>query len=367
MRKRFFIFAALVIPLALLAGLLYFFLVPKTARTIGNQGVDPVPTKLNSFRGVLAGVLDGVKEEATKIEEKIEETATNSFSGKENKAAETPPPASPGENNFTFAILGDTQYFTPGNPKGNFQKAVASVSKLNPDLVVQTGDLIRGCEGKSEDSQDYANWKNTLGSLASKTYAVQGNHDRVDNEDKCDQIWQNTFNFPANGPSGFSELAYSLDFKNSHFVFLDSNKPDAHAINSTQRSWLEQDLAKNTKENTFVVFHEPAYPVSDKATESLDAEPSQRSALWEILEKHNITAVFNGHEHIVSRRKVGKVYQFVFGSTDSFDHGLPAAGIAEYANQGQGRFGIVKVKGKEITVETYDSGGKLLNTFTFSK
>lgn len=107
--------------------------------------------------------------------------------------------------------------------------------------------------------------------------------------------------------------------------------------------------------------------MSDKATESLDAEPSQRNALWEILEKHNVTAVFNGHEHIVSRRKVGKVYQFVFGSTDSFNHGLPAAGVAEYANQGQGRSGIVKVRGKEITVEVYDPDGKLLNTFIFSK
>lgn len=250
-KKKIIIISALVVSLALLASLFYFFLAPKTARTIRNQGVDPI--KINSFRGVLAGVLDGVKEEATKIEEKIEEAVTDPFSGKENKAAETPPPVSPGENNFTFAVLGDTQYFTPGNSKGNFQKAVASISKLNPDLVVQTGDLIRGCEGKSEDSQDYANWKNTLGSLASKTYAVQGNHDRVDNADKCDQIWQNTFNFPSNGPSGFSELAYSLDFKNSHFVFLDSNKPDAHAINSTQRSWLEQDLAK-TRKKIFLLF-----------------------------------------------------------------------------------------------------------------
>ena len=79
-----------------------------------------------------------------------------------------------------------------------------------------------------------------------------------------------------------------------------------------------------------------------------------------------MTAVFNGHEHIVSRRKIGKVYQFVFGSTDSFNHGLPAKGIAEYANQGQGRFGLVKVNGKEITVETHGPDGALLNSFTLT-
>ena len=79
---------------------------------------------------------------------------------------------------------------------------------------------------------------------------------------------------------------------------------------------------------------------------------------------------------IVSRRKIdsrvssvakNSIYQFVFGNTDSFNHRRPAAGVAEYFNQGQGRFGIAKVKGKEITVETYDPNGKLLNTFTFSK
>lgn len=357
MKKKILIIAVLVIALALLVSLLYIFFIPKTARTIENKPAgNSTQPQLKSFKGVLADVLKDAEEKAEEIKNEIVEAIPNPFANDKSEATD--------ENKFTFAILGDTQYFTAGNPKGNFQKAVASISKFNPDLIVQMGDLIRGCEGKSEDVQDYANWKKVLGTLAEKTYAVQGNHDRVENTDKCDQIWQNAFNFPTKGPSGFSELVYSLDVKNSHFVFLDSNKPDAHQINSTQRDWLEKDLAANKKENTFVIFHEPAYPVSDKAGESLDASPSERNALWKILEKYNVTAIFNGHEHIVSRRKIGHTYQFVFGSTDSFNHGLPAAGVAEYANQGQGRFGLVKVNGKEITVEVYDPNGKLLNTFT---
>jgi len=214
-----------------------------------------------------------------------------------------------------------------------------------------------------------------MGPVLGKTYAAQGTHDRAKN-DSADSIWQSAFSFPANGPAGFLEMAYSFDFKNSHFVFLNSDKPDEHQVNQVQRSWLEQDLSKNTKENTFVVFHEPAYPVSDKGGEALDSQPSERNALWEILDRNNVTAVFNGHEHIVSRRKIdsrvssvakNSIYQFVFGNTDSFDHGLPAAGVAEYANQGQGRFGLVKVSGKEITVETRGPDGALLNTFSFSK
>ena len=130
-----------------------------------------------------------------------------------------------------------------------------------------------------------------MGSLLPKTYAMQGNHDRT-GDDKTDNVWRSSFNFPTNGPSEFSEQVYSFDFKNSHFVVLDSDKPKEHLINSEQRSWLEKDLAANKKENTFVFFHEPAYPVSSKITESLDKEPSERNALWQILEKHNVTGCF---------------------------------------------------------------------------
>jgi 3',5'-cyclic-AMP phosphodiesterase len=282
----------------------------------------------------------------------------------------------PSASSFSFAVIGDTQRFTANNPNGNFQKASASISKLNPNLAIAVGDLIGGCEGKSSDAQDYADWKKILGPLAGKTYAVQGNHDRVSDGESCDRIWQNAFTFPTNGSTGFSELTYSLDYGNSRFVFLDSIKPDGHQVSETQRAWLEQNLAANRKENTFVFFHEPAFPTGAKIGESLDADPGERNALWQILDKYNVTAVFNGHEHIVSRRKIdssifpgakNSIYQLVFANTDSFDHDLPKPGVAEYASNLQGSFGLVKVTGKKITVETHSSDGNLLNTFTFSK
>ncbi|MFA5925856.1 MAG: metallophosphoesterase [Parcubacteria group bacterium] len=369
--KKITIIASSIISIAAVAGLGYFIIAPSPAKTTGNAPTqNQITPELESFQGVLAGVLEGIEENTGKIPEVL----SNPFAKKEGAAA-SPAPSS-GENNFTFAILGDTQRFTAGNKQGNFQKATANIKKQNPNMIIAVGDLVSNCKGKSDDAQNYDDWKNILGALTSKTYAVQGNHDRVENLDKCDRIWQDTFNFPTNGPSGFSELTYSLDFKNSHFVFLDSNKPDAHQVNDAQRDWLEQDLTKNKKENTFVIFHEPAYPTGYKSGESLDVEPSQRNALWEILDRHNVTAVFNGHEHIASRRKIdsqvssaakNSIYQFVFGNTDSFDHTLPAPGIAEYANQGQGRYGIVKVSGKEITVETRGPNGEILDTFAFSK
>jgi hypothetical protein len=157
---------------------------------------------------------------------------------------------------------------------------------------------------------------------------------------------------------------------------LDSDKPELHKINQTQRAWLEKDLSTNKKENIFIVFHEPSFPVSSKVGESLDKNASDRDTLWKIFDRYNITAVINGHEHIVSRRKIdssvfpgakNSIYQLVFGNTDSFDHDLPDPGIAEYAHREQGCFGFVKVNGKEITVETHNRNGDLLDSFVFSR
>jgi 3',5'-cyclic-AMP phosphodiesterase len=307
---------------------------------------------LFSFRGVLYGILEEVKDVAEKI--------ASPFVGSKTAANDNT-----GGNNFSFAVIGDTQYFKAGNPNGYFQTVVKDIVKDNPDLVIATGDLVGTSESYSEYSQKFADWKKIDAPLLSKTYAAMGNHDNIKN--KGVKAWQDAFNFPTNGPANFSEETYSFDFKNSHFVVLDSNSPKEHLVNGEQRAWLDQDLAKNKKENVFVIFHEPAYPVSSKIGEGLDADQGERDAFWNILKKYDVTAVFNGHEHIVSRRKIGNIYQFVFGNTDSFNHDLPAAGVAEYANQGQGRFGVVSVDGKEITVKTFSPENQELNSFTFSK
>ncbi|MCX6762895.1 MAG: metallophosphoesterase [Candidatus Moranbacteria bacterium] len=312
---------------------------------------------LFSFRGVLYGILKEAEDIAAKV--------ASPFAGSKTAPA-TPTEQSDSENSFSFAVIGDTQRFTAGNSNGNFQKAAAKIKLADPSLVFAVGDLVSSCDGDSKCSAKYSDWKKVMGTLLPKTYATQGNHDRT-GDDKTDNTWRDSFTFPTNGPSGFSEQVYSFDYKNSHFVVLDSDKPKEHLVNGEQRTWLEKDLTADNKENTFVFFHEPAYPTGAKISESLDKEPGERDALWQILEKHNVTAVFNGHEHIVSRRKIGSTYQFVFASTDSFDHTLPKPGFAEYSNQGQGRFGIARVDGKEITVETHDSNGATLNSFTFSK
>jgi 3',5'-cyclic-AMP phosphodiesterase len=352
-KKKFFVYSAVVLLfLGLSFGISVF---------IANKKISSA--KLTSTSKVTIDLSKEKKADMTVSENPVENKAEENSQPVEEKTEEVD--LSQEENKFTFGIIGDTQYFKAGNSSGGFQKAVKLLTSKNVDLVVAIGDLISSCDGGVECEAKLAGWKNVMGGLYPKTYELMGNHDRTDKE-KSDAAWQRFFALPANGPAGYSELAYSFDFKNGHFVVLNSEKPKEHVIDDAQRAWLEQDLNKNKQENTFVFFHEPAYPVSSKIGESLDVKPKERDALWSILSSHNVTAVFSGHEHIVSRKKIGSLYQFVFGNTDSFNHLAPKPGMAEYSYLGQS-FGIVAIDGNQITIDTYSVEGNLLNSFPLVK
>lgn len=272
-----------------------------------------------------------------------------------------PPVTAEKNDSFSFAILGDTQKFDSSNNEGGLQKAVKNIAEKNVGVVMTEGDLLGSCDGGSGCEKKLGEWKNALGSFYSKTYEMMGDNDRTGGE-KADALWQKFFDLPQNGPEGYKELSYSFDFQNSHFVVLNSEKPKEHTVDKIQRDWLDQDLSTNTKDNTFVFFHEPAYPVSSKIDESLDADKTNRDSLWQILKDRKVTAVFNGHEHIASRKRIDGIYQFVFGNTDSLDHELPKTGMVDYSYQGK-HYGIVDVSGKEVTVNVYSVDGSSLDSY----
>lgn len=265
---------------------------------------------------------------------------------------------------FSFAVLGDTQKFNTSR-KGSLRKAVNRISASGADFTFMMGDF---CSGK-KCAKKLRRWKSAASPLFPDVYPVHGNHDAVSSGN-----WQSTFNPPTNGPSGYIGWTYSFDFENSHFVVLDSDRSQWHLINQTQRAWLEQDLAATAKENIFVFFHEPAFPVSKKIGNSLDANPSDRDALWEILDGHNVTAVFSGHEHLFYRKKIdssvfsgaqNSIYQFTVGNTACYAHPKPRRSVEYYYRQKS--YLLVEADGSQITTKLYSPNGALLNTFSFAK
>jgi len=265
---------------------------------------------------------------------------------------------------FSFAVIGDTQKFTTGR-NGAFRQAIKNISSQNATFTIPMGDF---CSGK-KCAKKLRTWKKIASPLFPNIYPVHGNHDQISSSD-----WISIFNPPMNGPNGYLGWTYSFDYDNSHFVVLDSDRSKWHLIDQTQRDWLEQDLAANAKENIFVFFHEPAFPVSSKIKEGLDARPAERDALWEILDNYSVTTVFSGHEQIFARKKIdssvypgaaNSIYQFTVGNTEAYSHKKPRRAVEYYYRKKS--YLLVEVNGNEITTNLYSPKGALLNTFSFAK
>jgi hypothetical protein len=273
--------------------------------------------------------------------------------------------------NFSFAIMGDTKSFESGS-KNNLSRAVSEISKMNPDAVFIVGDLVEDCSVPDACHEEYNEWKEIMKPILPKTYEVVGNHDR-EGGNAVDLAWQNSFDLPQNGPDGFSEMVYSFDKFGAHFAILDTEKPKESDIDPAQLAWLKNDLDQNKKPLTFVFFHEPAFPVGSKIGNSIDMNPKNRDELWSIMDSHNVTAVFSGHEHIFSRRLIdksvfpgakNKIYQFVVGNTDAPIDEKPKKGMAEYYYL-EHSFALVKFENGKIILELYDLKGNLVNSFSY--
>ena len=350
--------AVLVFAIAILG---FFFL--RAGKT--NPGAVPpaasqpsVPVS-NSFRGTLADVADNIKSGIANIISPPE--------------ASTPP--SPFTNNvpgssvsgdgasFSFAIFGDTKEFSANDPTGNLEKAVAQIKGMDLKAVFVMGDLIKSCDGGSDCEKKFSDWKSVMAPVFSKTYEVVGNHDRTGG-DKADAVWQKAFSLPQNGPDGYKDMVYSFDIGNSHFAVLDSEKPHTTIINSVQRDWLDKDLTASKKEHKFVLYHEPAFQVAQAAEDGLDAHPTERDALWNIIKKDKVDAVFNGHAHIYARKKIDNVEQIVVGDTDSTNDDTVQPGLSDFGYKGKS-YAIVTVTGKNINFKLFTVDGKQMDSFDF--
>jgi hypothetical protein len=133
------------------------------------------------------------------------------------------------------------------------------------------------------------------------------------------------------GPDGLttdqSKLGYSFDYKNQHFVVINTDPVGAET--SAPAQWLAADLAaarsRNGIQKIFVFGHKPAYTydylggmrVTGAGLDATPATTVKRDAFWSVIEQYKAT-YFCGHEHIynISQPK-GGAYQVLVGAGGS--------------------------------------------------
>ncbi len=114
------------------------------------------------------------------------------------------------------------------------------------------------------------------------------------------------FSFPTNAevggyPSG-TERYFSWEYGNIHFISLDTQTTDAN-LRTNMLTWLDNDLAANTRRWTIAVWHHPAYT---KGSHNSDAEEQliwARTNLVPKLESAGVDLVLSGHSHSYERSK----------------------------------------------------------------
>lgn len=191
-----------------------------------------------------------------------------------------------------------------------------------------------------------------------------GNHEVMGSKGNGDFLAH--FNQPGNGLDSLKGTNFSFDYKNIHFVMLNSE----YELEE-QKKWLEQDLAGNTKKWTIAIFHRGPYG-------SIYDSAEVRNQWAPVLEKYEVDLVLNGHDHIYVRSYPmknlaiapdgsGTTY-VVAGSTGPKFYAHTERGWHQVVDEEKTQmYASVEVNGDELRFVTKTVGGRLVDEFTLTK
>ena len=225
------------------------------------------------------------------------------------------------------------------------------VNKINqnikPDLVINLGDSIEDFNNKEKDLVNLKYIWNKYQDINTEFISCIGNHDlrSMDSRKEVEKIF------------GYSHSTFSRDVDGLHIVVLGTFVNNqvgtveggifkTQYISNEDLEWLKKDLEKTTLP-TIVCLHFGV--AEDKMSGNWWFENCPETALLgnrkelkAIIEKHNVLAVFSGHQHWTKHIKENNVDYYVLGSlTENINEdGVP-----------DGVYFIVEFDGKTIDVK----------------
>ena len=188
---------------------------------------------------------------------------------------------------FTFIVVNDLHYLDDRCGVW-FERFVKQMNATEPKAACC---LIAGDISEHGTAKELGAAKDALGALKCTGYCVIGNHDYAGPADR--KAYEDLF--PG-------RLNYHFENGGWQFVALDSSegqKSSKSQIQPDTLKWLDEAIPKLDKKRPTVVFtHFPLGP-------STPMRPTNADAVLERFREHNLQAVFNGHFHGFTERKVG--------------------------------------------------------------
>lgn len=261
----------------------------------------------------------------------------------------TTPTLDPNGVAYSFAVIGCNRLAAPESigvvSTANVQQlnrtfADIAAMSVKPNFLFFAGDLVFGYTNDSTAlDRELKGWialyqASPLATSGVELVTIPGNHE-TDNLAKVayqpgERVWLRDMaqyisrggNGPtAGGADGFqtdqSKLSYSFDFKDAHFVTINTDPvgKDWHA----PTEWLKTDLSKartNGAKHIFVIGHKPAYSYPTVPTDGLANDVPARDAYWAVLNANQVEGMFSAHNHVFYRTQpsVGKTWQVIAGN-----------------------------------------------------
>ena len=292
---------------------------------------------------------------------------TDTGPGPKDSAADlgvdTAPPADTGTTGSTlrFLVFGDSR----DNPDLH-QTLLDSMSKMNPALILDTGDLWAGYPSTSKTWATITTSNANIATLLNTNmYLVsRGNHESV----------SELLAFKPTLTRGGKET-YSFTVGNAFFVSVGMDPAKATTFLSTELA----SAASTAATWRFVYSHYPIYDSGDG-----HGPVTGISAVESLCDKYHVTAFFSGHEHIYERFNQiagGKVVD----TTDAFKAskgtvyvvsgggGAPFYTVTttlpqEHVNKTSvNHYMLVDLTATTMSVQTLDTGNAVIDRFQIAQ
>jgi hypothetical protein len=203
---------------------------------------------------------------------------------------------------FTFVYFGDAQ----NSVLSHFSRVIreAMLRTAEPAFMLHAGDLVNLRDGIHDD--EWGEWFDAGSFLYGMVpnFVVAGNHEYVKREDEAgDEVYQLSelfpahFRVPANGPAGFQDTVYYVEYQGVLFVALDSVRAlqsEQEAI--AQAQWLDALLTDRNDRWIIISHHHPMNSVSLGRD-----NPPLRQHWQPLYQKHGVDMVLQGHDHTYGR------------------------------------------------------------------
>ncbi|MEM8688099.1 MAG: metallophosphoesterase [Pseudomonadota bacterium] len=270
---------------------------------------------------------------------------------------------------FTFAIITDTHIRPPAGDQsspfpvndlanGRARYAVAAIARHRPAFTVHLGDMVHPLPHLPTYSEAAEEALRIFEPLGEDVHYVPGNHDIGDKPMAGSPAGPVTEETAGLYEKFFGQDCFSFEHSGTRFVVINSSLAGTgNGLEKTQRQWLEQELAENADERLFLFSHYP--PFINSADEPLhydNYEQTSRAWLLDLVEEHNVEAVFCGHVHQFFYNRSGGVKLYCLPPTSfirqDYSELYSVEPAPEFGRNDVGKFSYT-------LVDVYDQGHRL--------